>query len=134
MKAYEELWDSRHMKQPIANIKTFPAEKLEKEVNRSWKLEQNLNSKCPVPVRYHRLPKARNPLLDHLVQMQEHPYIVKGRYLFITKDECLHCLVYFRSGHLKRMWSSDKLSFDDDSDLLVRGTSYTHWVQHKIFS
>ena len=122
VKAYEELWDSRFIKQPIANIKTFPAEKLEEEVNRSWKLERNLSSKAPTPVQYHFLSRSSDPLLDSIIGREI--LCVKGRYLFARQDEYLHCMVYLPSGHLKTIWSSDKLSFSPQGFTRIRSTSY----------
>ena len=122
VKAYEELWDSRCMKQLMPNIQSFPTERLETEVNRSWKLERNLHSEAPIPVHYHFLSTSSNPLLDYISDGGAH--LVQGNYLFIRKDQKLHCMVYLPSGHPKTIWSSEKLSLGEDSQTRIRSTTY----------
>jgi len=116
----------------------FPIDALEEEVNRSWRLEKNLNRDHPIPVCQHHLSIAQYLLLSrrdpHRRLDYIQPFILNGRYLFVRREYHLHCFLYLDSGILQRVWSSDAIVFEETpfesidpfnhGDCWIRGTSY----------
>lgn len=105
VKAYEELWNSRFVDQPIENLSTLTMEELKEEVTRCWKIERNIDRDCPIPLRYHHLPNTGALSHPH----QTPPHIIKGKYLFNHVSQQLYCHAYSPEGLLECIWCSDPI-------------------------
>lgn len=126
VKAYEELWSSRLIPQPLDNliINTLSIEELEKEVTRCYKIERILNHDTLTPAHFRHLHGQQLGVLFRIIQtpnsLQLH--IVKGRYLFSKIRGLLCCHVYSQSEGLERVWYSN--SVFSHEDIHIRSSTY----------
>ena len=122
IKAYEELWESRHMKMPIHNIDTFSMVELQELVNRSWRTERNLKQPHPVPVSHVHNRTENLSLHSPMEECRNYLCIAKGKFLFSRIGEKLACDIVLDQGRIEHVWMSD----DIPSQLEVTSRKHRH--------